>query len=209
MESGDSEKILSQKRAVAPIPPELPRFDGGWGAETPEDSAWLERNGFPDTATLEQLTLATEEQLRYMAAQGSRHAQRMADYKALRRTEGDPSFEEALFNAAAGGDVFALQLLAWHHLQTPGAESRVIGLAYNRVLGLRGYHPAVVASHIYMHRLPRDHWVAVDIYALVILNRLQEMRMQRVGVPFPVSPRPGLDQLFSAAQSALRESGND
>jgi hypothetical protein len=209
VEAAQSLQSPPERRAAAPIPPELPRFDAGWGAETPEESAWLERNGFPDTAALEQLTSTPEEQLRYMAAQGNRHAQRIADYKALRRTAGDPAFEEGLFAAAADGDVFALQLLAWYHLQAPGAESRVIGLAYNRVLGLRGYYPAVLASHMYLDGLSGDHLVAVDVYSLVIFNRLQDMRMQRVGVPFPVSPRPGLDQLFAGAQSALREIVND
>jgi hypothetical protein len=62
---------------------------------------------------------------------------------------------------------------------------------------------------MYLDGLSGDHLVAVDVYSLVIFNRLQDMRMQRVGVPFPVSPRPGLDQLFAGAQSALREIVND
>lgn len=209
LREGPSAPLRAPARAGAEDPPAAFRVDTLWGAETVEDSAWLQANGFPDSAALVELTGTSEELLRHMAARGDRHAQRMADYKALRRTSGSPDFEASLFEAAADGDVFALQLLAWYHLQASGPESRILGLAYNRVLAWRGFHAAVLSSHLHQQGLSADQLLAVEVYSLAIFNRLQQLRIQRTGRPFPVDPKPGLDALMVNARAGLNAKTSD
>lgn len=209
LREGPSAPLQAPARTGAEDPPAAFRVDTLWGAETVEDSAWLHANGFPDSAALVELTGTSEELLRHMAARGDRHARRMADYKALRRTSGSPDFEASLFEAAADGDVFALQLLAWYHLQASGPESRILGLAYNRVLALRGFHAAVLSSHLHQQGLSADQLLAVEVYSLAIFNRLQQLRIQRLGRPFPVDPKPGLDALMANIRSGLHAQSSD
>lgn len=182
-----------------------PRVDSLHGAESPEDSDWLAANGFPDSAEFEVLMGLPIAELEALAGSGDIQAANILDYRRLRRDPASQDAVRSLFDRAVSGELFPLQLLAWHYLQQPDRESQVVASAYHRVLALRGYYNGLYANTLISSGFTDGERLASEVYSLVIYNDLMRARIERFGTPFPVNPRPGMDQLFAGAQAMIHE----
>lgn len=187
-------------------PPLLPqRVDSLHGAESAEDSDWLAANGFPDTAEFEVLMALPQSELDQLAQSGDPDAANIADYRRLRSDPASQVSIRSLFDRAVSGELFPLQLLAWHYLQQPDRESQVVASAYHRVLALRGYYNGLYSNTLIASGFTEGQRLASEVYSLVIYNDLMRARIERYGTPFPVNPRPGMEQLFAGVQAMIRE----
>jgi hypothetical protein len=192
--------------AAAPAAPPAPqRVDHLLGALSPEDWDWLAANGFPEDTQFEVLMGMPLPELGRLAQSGDQNAASIADYRRLRRDPGAQPAIRTLFDRAVSGELFPLQLLAWHYMQLPDRESQVVASAYNRVLALRGYYNGLYSNMLIASGFSDGQRLASEVYTLAIYNDLNRARIERYGTPFPVNPRPGMEQLFAGAQAMIHE----
>ncbi|PPJ43126.1 MULTISPECIES: hypothetical protein [unclassified Pseudoxanthomonas] len=173
--------------------------DALWEATTPEQAAWLNRNGFP---TSQQLAAFNGAKAAQLPSDGL--ARSPADVTAAESVAmSDPSSKaqalSVLKNASEAGSSYALQSLA-----------RIAQLSEGDPVKAEGYYRAAILRGDWLvglretPRLSPEQNYAADLRAFRIIAQINLSRRQRGLPPLAMDVRPGaneaLDQLLPATK---------
>lgn len=184
-EFGSSAPIPHPFPGIAQSRNELPLENDPFLAESKEEQAWLDRNGFPNSEQLEAYSTANDDTMRQAAASGDEIARVILDERLL--TRGDVSAQERLFTAAAEGSSYALSTLA-AYMAGSSKGSPEIGYALSRAAEMRGdFRIAPARDAMFASPLTMEQKMQGEREALEIFNDLQNRAGN--GRSF-VDPRP-------------------
>lgn len=113
----------------------LPLAGDPFIAQSPQEQAWLDRNGYPNAQQLAAYSAASDLELEQAAAHGDSVAAVQLAARQLAR--GDHSASGKLMTAGANGSSYALSLLA-SYMASATRGNPELGYALSRVLEMRG-----------------------------------------------------------------------
>lgn len=132
------------RSAIAALYAGVPRTRGGmpleddpFGAGSPEEQRWLDRNGYPNAAEWKALNGASISQLQEAAKGGDSMAAIMVDYWDVFQS-GSPDAVNTLMRRGASGDAFALEMLSSALGVARANRDPVFASALRQVAQLRG-----------------------------------------------------------------------
>lgn len=157
-------------------------------AESVEEQAWLDRNGYPNAKQWEALNLASDMQLLQAAEAGDTAARALYDQRRL--IAGDTEAIDSMINLGARGSLFSLELLA-STLAGPGNDP-VTAYALTRVVEMRGnYRIGMGRDMMFRRPLTNLERVEGEQAALDLYGRIGALeRSIRGGSASQVDPRP-------------------
>lgn len=148
----------------------LPLAGDPFVAESPQEQAWLDRNGYPNAQQLAAYSAASDLELEQAAAHGDSVA--AVELAARQLARGDPSASGKLMTAGANGSSYALSLLA-SYMASAGHGNPELGYALSRVLEMRGDWRAPLTRDI-MFREPLSpvEKMRAEVEALKLFQQL-------------------------------------
>lgn len=167
--------------------PDLPRSrrglelgDDPFVAESSEEQAWLDRNGYPNSAQLQTLMNANDVELHQAAMAGDSVAKAILDGRRLAAGEFDAINE--LLLAAADGSLFALELLAAAFSGASAAKDPVTAYALTRVVEMKG-NSRIGAGRDLMFSQPLSpvERLEAEAQAQQLLRVINDARQKRKG----------------------------
>lgn len=166
--------------------------DALWEAATPEQAAWLNRNGYPTSAQLAAFNGARAAQLPSDGIARSPADITMAESVAMSDPASKDQALALLKNASESGSSYALQSLA-----------RIAQLSEGDAVKAEGYYRAATLRGdwlVGLREVPRfspEQNYAADLRAFRILEQINLSRRQRGLPPLAMDTRPGANEALN------------
>jgi hypothetical protein len=173
--------------------------DAFWEATTPEQAAWLNRNGFPTSQQLAAFNGAKAAQLPPDGLARSPADVAAAESVAMSDASAKAQAMAVLKNASEAGSSYALQSLARVALLSEGDPVKAEG--YYRAAILRGDWLVGLRE---VPRLTPEQNYAADLRAFRIIEQINISRRQRGLQPLAMDVRPGANEALSLLLSTTQ-----
>lgn len=169
--AGASSHSLSPFANVPKTREGLPLDDDPYGADSPDDQRWLDRNGYPNAEQWRVYSSADDGLLRLAAESGDQVAQVFLDASLL--SQGDTEAVDRLFFAAERGSAFALSMLQAYMVGSSNGNPE-LGYAISRVMEMKGdTRIALVRDMSFAAPLTGERKMRAEAMALQLFDQLK------------------------------------